>query len=233
VSGGPWLANVSTLSNGSTIDVSVGREAVSLVLFSESAHDSNVTISVEVSGGVRFSVDAMTYGSIPLGFLDLNAAGRPGANFTVPLPMAMASTGFHALVYTGAEAYRVTDIFGNLLVYVTPSQNGRFAFSNAADSLTMEGAINLDYAANVNPYVQIAGHHTQTYWWDVTTGSRTPLAQDARAFDMKLPSTFSVAGGAHAKFTIEITNGGASNECYVQYSKFFDFHLWYFSTQCP
>jgi hypothetical protein len=228
-SDGPLLGNVSGLPRSSSISVNVSEAPLSLVLFREFSHTSNVTISAEISAGVRFSVSARANGNISLGFLEINAANESGTDFITREGHGTTASGSYALVYEGAKAVEVVDLDGDSVVYVLPTANGRFAFSAANDHLTMGEAIDLNLAHNVNPYVQVAGHGTATYWWDVTGGSRIPLAQNVSAFGTQLGSSFGVNAGAHAKFTVTITNLGDSDNCYVMYRESFEFHLWFYS----
>lgn len=230
---GPLLAYVSDLPRSSVVPVNVTEEAVSLVLFREFSHSSNVTISVEISSGVRFSVDARATGNIPLGFLGVNAAGRPGADFALANTMGTTAAVPYAFVYTRAKAFRVADVDGDFVVYVVPTAKGRFQFSEDTEYLAMEEAILRAEAADVYPYIQIAGRGISTYWWDFMDGTGVPLVQNASAFGTELRSTFTVGNGSRAKFTVTITNDGASNDCYVMYiESLLEFHLWYYSTRC-
>jgi hypothetical protein len=232
--GGPLLANVSELPRNSHVSVNVSEEEVSLVLFREFSHSANVTISVVLSAGVKFSVDAVAKGSLSLGFLEVNAANRPGADFIVPATLETTAPGSHAVVYRGAKAFRVVDVWNDSVIYLVPTPGGRFEFLAATDALTMSEAIARDGAANINPYVQIAGHGIMTISWDVRTRTGIPLVENAAAFGTELRSTFGVDAGAHATFTVKITNEGDSNNCYVLYRQSFEFHLWFYSpTGCP
>jgi hypothetical protein len=227
---GPLLASVSEVSRTSSISVDVSEEPVSLFLFREFSHSPNVTISLEISRGLRFSVDAVARGSVSLGFLPINAASESGADFAVPESMgASASAGSYALLYRQARAFQVVDIEGDSVVYMVPTPEGRFEFSAATDHVTMDEAIELNLARDIYPFVQIAGSGISTYWWDVVEGSGIPLAQNATAFGTELPLTFAADDERRAKFTVRIVNPGDDEDCYVMYRESFEFHLWFYA----
>ena len=229
---GPLLADVSGIQVSSVVAVNVQTQTISFPLFSEFAHDPNTTISVELSAGVTISVDAVAEGDIPLGFLGLDATGRPGADFVVPFTQGLKSTVPFGLAYEGAQGYRITDVSGHSLFYLLPAPKGRIVNDVAAETLSIGEAIGRAMTRNQYPYVQVAPHGVDTTWWLLSNGSGLPLARHANVFGIELSSTFGARGNAYARFTLEIANRGSSNECYVFYREGFDFHIWYYSTHC-
>lgn len=239
-SAGPRLATVATIPSTYNTQVNVTRAAVSLQFFAEFPNTAGINASLFLPAqNLTFSVDAVTSGTIPLGFLPVDSGGERGYNFTYPQPTNWTNGTPFALLDTGATAFRVGDENGHWVVYAVPGGAPAFTVTPVTDSLNMTAAIALAQAAGANPYVTVGAHATSTPGASfASNATHVALGTAGTAFGIGLPGFLSVVtDGSPQTYPashVSLVNAGGGNVCYVVYTDVLNLHAWFYGTgRCP
>lgn len=239
-SAGPRLATAATIPATYDAQVNVTRATVTLQFLAEFPNSAGVNASLFLpANNLTFSVDAVTSGTIPLGFLPLDSGGERGYNFTYPQETNRTNATPFALVDTGALAYRVGDENGHWVVYAVPGSAPALTVTTATDGLNMTAAIALAQAAGANPYVTVGAHATSTPGASIASNAtHVALGTAGTAFGIPLPGFLSVvtqgSPQTYPTSQVTLTNAGGGNVCYVVYTDVLNLHAWFYATgRCP
>ncbi len=228
---GPLLNVVDNVRATSTVMVDVSSQLVNLNLVAEYPNADNVTVPVNLTAGLVFSVDAVRSGNISLAFLGLTAADYWGANFTIPNPVRFVARTPLALEYLGAQAYRVQDVNGDWAVYVVPTPGGSLALVNVTESLTVAQGIGLSLLESPNPFgspfVEDSPGGTTDYPFNFSAASHALMGAGASPFGITVDAYLTAPPGGYARIDVTLVNSGPSNVWFVQYQSLADFHWWY------
>ncbi len=233
----PILARQSNLSTPSTVSVHVSWQNVNLTLLEEFPHSANANVTVTTPLGFSFFVEANSTGSIPLGFLQTDAAGSPGYGFS-QTNVSGVDTGSlpWAIIWPAARAYQVRDMNGNSVVYAVPVLSALFQGENITDALTMANAIAQVQARGGNPYHQVAAHGTATATYNVTNATHVFTAATVGVFGVSLETFVSVPTNSTLELglSVQLLNTTNRVQCYVVDPEGPQVHTWYYGPgACP
>ncbi len=223
---GPLLAIARDVPSGLDIQLSVASHPEDLVLFAEHPDATNVTITANVTAGVVFSVPAVRFGNVSLGFLPAIGPGEWGANFTLPQDVNFSTNAPEAIEVAGAEVYWVQDAAGDWAVYALPA-TGTWNVTDIPENLTVGQGMGLDYLQGLYPYLSICSHCGTTQPMILGNGAEIWSGTTTPAFNASLQSFISRPAGTSVNAKFSLVNSGPSNNYYVIYQGGADLHVWF------
>lgn len=232
----PLLAEQANVSATSSFDVNVSWENVTVTVLAEFPHTSTANVSVAVPDGFTFFVEASSNGSIPLGFLQTDAAGSPGYGFSSNGSFGVTGTLPLAVIRPAARAYRVVDMNGNSVVYAVPRLEAALGTMGITDPLSMSTAIAQVQARGGIPYVQVAAHGSVSIPLNVTNQTHVFAGTTTGVFGISLDAFVTLYANSTAQLGLRATFVNSTNrmQCYVLDQEGVQIHTWsYGPGACP
>ena len=235
-SDGPLLAETVNVSTPSSTTVHVAWQTVILTLSFEFPHSANASVSEFIPDGFSFFVEANHSGSIPLGFLPIDASGSPGYPFSMNGSLSETGGTPYETIRPAARAYRVQDLYGNSAVYAVPWLQASFGSASVADPLGMAAAVARVQARGSNPYVQVSPHGGTTIPFSVTNASHLWVGSTTGIFGVTLEDYVTVRTNSTLTLGLAVllVNTTNATQCYVVDPEAAQIHSWYFGDgSCP
>ncbi|PSO07504.1 hypothetical protein B9Q04_10550 [Candidatus Marsarchaeota G2 archaeon BE_D] len=231
---GPEIAVVNDVGQTSTVTVPVWEQPENIYLLYEFPDSTNVTVSVDLTANLEVSVNAQISGSISDGFLGTAADGSVGTTEVLEAGFQEYGSIPYATYIQKGNSFKVEDVNGNTIIYVQGYTTSQPSSENVKDYLSMAQGISEAQAKGQNPYITIAGDHTQTYQGTLSNTVVMDSQVSVSAFGVTLTTEMGVQSGTTLTVSFTIQNNSPYDQCYVVYYEGLEVHVWYYGQGvCP
>ena len=206
-SDGPYLTEETGVNNYSSYTVNVWEQTEYVNLTYEFMHSHYANISIAYSATTEVSVNAYVSGSISVGFLGVNAAGKVGTTIQVLSGVQVTGDTQFAIQYAEGIMTTVEADNGSVLAYFQPyniSSSTMIDTGRAVDYMTAGQAWQLDNASGIPAFEKLTSGTSVKY----TNSYSTTVTLDTNlSMHYGLP-----VGGLQATFGIEVGTAAGTSQ---------------------